>query len=147
MTVKNLIQQVEYLMGRQPERYMMQLINDALMDMSAKIQHHSLQKKQNLNQNLIKIASIECPVCLPNKKVLPEDEQVKVNKNNINSLLPKEEYIQVRKTFYLSMYTRRWCKQSIKKLLHLGKSLDAISIKDLEWLTKRNLTKDQSSIL
>ena len=81
------------------------------------------------------------------KKVLPEDEQVKVNKNNINSLLPKEEYIQVRKTFYLSMYTRRWCKQSIKKLLHLGKSLDAISIKDLEWLTKRNLPKDQSSIL
>ena len=50
MEVKNLIQQVEYLMGRQPERYMMQLINDGLMDMSAKIQHHSLQKKQNLNQ-------------------------------------------------------------------------------------------------
>ena len=50
MEVKNLIQQVEYLMGRQPEQYMMQLINDALMDMSSKIQHHSLQKKQNLNQ-------------------------------------------------------------------------------------------------
>ena len=50
MKIKNLIQQVEYLMGRQPERYMMQLINDGLMDMSAKIQHHSLQKKQNLNQ-------------------------------------------------------------------------------------------------
>ena len=50
MKVKNLIQQVEYLMGRQPERYMMQLINDGLMDMSAKIQHHTAQKKQNLNQ-------------------------------------------------------------------------------------------------
>ena len=50
MDVKNLIQQVEYLMGRQPEKYMMQLINDALMDMSAKIQHHTAQKKQNLNQ-------------------------------------------------------------------------------------------------
>ena len=50
MEVKNLIQQVEYLMGRQPERYMMQLINDGLMDMSAKIQHHTAQKKQNLNQ-------------------------------------------------------------------------------------------------
>ena len=37
-------------MGRQPERYMMQLINDGLMDMSAKIQHHTAQKKQNLNQ-------------------------------------------------------------------------------------------------
>tara|TARA_R110001599_G_scaffold208773_2_gene405971 strand:+ start:198 stop:503 length:306 start_codon:yes stop_codon:yes gene_type:complete len=50
MNVKNLIQQVEYLMGRQPERYMMELVNDALMDMSAKIQHHTAQKKQNLNQ-------------------------------------------------------------------------------------------------
>ena len=50
MTVKNLIQQVEYLMGRQPEQYMIQLINDALMDMSSKIQHYSTQKKQNLNE-------------------------------------------------------------------------------------------------
>ena len=50
MKVKNLIQQLEYLMGRQPERYMMQLINDGLMDMSAKIPHHTAQKKQNLNQ-------------------------------------------------------------------------------------------------
>ena len=50
MNAKNLIQQVEYLMGRHPEQYMMQIINDALMDMSAKIQHHTSQKKQNLNQ-------------------------------------------------------------------------------------------------
>ena len=50
MKVKDLIQQVEYLMGRHPELYMMQLINDALMDMSGKIQHHTAQKKQNLNQ-------------------------------------------------------------------------------------------------
>ena len=50
MNVKNVIQQVEYLMGRQPEKYMMQLINDALMDMSSKIQHHSTQNKQNLNE-------------------------------------------------------------------------------------------------
>ena len=49
MNVKNLIQQVEYLMGRQPEKYMIQLINDALMDMSSKIQHYSTQKKQSLN--------------------------------------------------------------------------------------------------
>ena len=48
MNVKNLIQQVEYLMGRQPEQYMIQLINDALMDMSSKIQHYSTQKKQPL---------------------------------------------------------------------------------------------------
>ena len=49
MKVKNLIQQVEYTMGRQPEKYMLQLINDALMDMSGKIQHYTTQKVQNLN--------------------------------------------------------------------------------------------------
>ena len=49
MKVKDLIQQVEYTMGRQPEKYMLQLINDALMDMSGKIQHYSTEKIQNLN--------------------------------------------------------------------------------------------------
>lgn len=50
MKVKDLIQQVEYTMGRQPEKYMLQLINDALMDMSGKIQHYTTQKVQNLNK-------------------------------------------------------------------------------------------------
>ena len=49
MKVKDLIQQVEYTMGRQPEKYMMQLINDALMDMSSKIQSYKTEKVQNLN--------------------------------------------------------------------------------------------------
>ena len=48
MKVKNVIQQVEYLLGRQPEQYMIQLLNDALMDMSGKIQHYSSQKKEKL---------------------------------------------------------------------------------------------------
>ena len=48
MKVKDLIQQVEYTMGRQPEKYMMQLINDALMDMSSKIQSYKTEKIQNL---------------------------------------------------------------------------------------------------
>ena len=57
MKVKDLIQQVEYTMGRQPEKYMLQLINDALMDMSGKIQHYSTEKIQNLNskQRLYKL--------------------------------------------------------------------------------------------
>lgn len=49
MKVKDLIQQVEYTMGRQPEQYMLQLINDALMDMSGKVQHYTTEKIQNLN--------------------------------------------------------------------------------------------------
>ena len=49
MKVKNIIQQVEYTMGRQPEQYMLQLINDALMDMSGKVQSYTTEKIQNLN--------------------------------------------------------------------------------------------------
>ena len=49
MKVKDLIQQVEYTMGRQPEQYMLQLINDALMDMSGKVQSYTTEKIQNLN--------------------------------------------------------------------------------------------------
>ena len=36
-------------MGRQPEQYMLQLINDALMDMSGKVQSYTTEKIQNLN--------------------------------------------------------------------------------------------------
>ena len=51
MKVKDVIQQIEYTMGRQPERYMIQIINDALMDMASKIQSFSKTKKQSLNKN------------------------------------------------------------------------------------------------
>ena len=53
MKVKDLIQQIEYTMGRQPEKYLVQLINDALMDMSSKIQHYTTEKVQNLNSKQI----------------------------------------------------------------------------------------------
>ncbi len=35
MTVKNIIDQIEKMFGRQPEQYMLQLVNDALDDISA----------------------------------------------------------------------------------------------------------------
>ena len=81
------------------------------------------------------------------KKLLTEEEQDKVNKKNIRALLPKEEYLQVQKTFYLSMYTKRWAKQNIKKLLKMGRSLNSITIGDLEWLTKTKLQTDRLNIL
>ena len=39
MTVKNIIEQVEKVFGRQSEQYMYRLINDALNEISAKKQH------------------------------------------------------------------------------------------------------------
>ena len=81
------------------------------------------------------------------KTIIPEDEQHKVTEENYAKFLPKEEYLQVRNTCYLSMYTKRWAKQNIKKLLKFGRALDDITIGDLEWLTKIKLTTDRLSIL
>ena len=39
MKVKKVIEQVEHLFGRQPEGYMIQLINDALLDIGSTKQH------------------------------------------------------------------------------------------------------------
>jgi len=48
MTVKDVIQQVEHLFGRQPEQYMYRLINDGLLDIAAKAQHYSAISKTDL---------------------------------------------------------------------------------------------------
>ena len=76
--------------------------------------------------------------------VLPEEEQDKITKNNIKSLLPKEEYLEVKKTWHLSMYTHRWAKQNIKKLLRKGYVLNNITIEDLENLSKNNLSRSST---
>jgi hypothetical protein len=51
MTVKDIIQQIEHKFGRQPEAYCKRLINDALLDMSEKIQHYEVNAKEDLTQN------------------------------------------------------------------------------------------------
>ena len=48
MTVKNIIEQVETLYGRKPYEYVKQLINDALLDISAKKQHYTVSAKTDL---------------------------------------------------------------------------------------------------
>ncbi len=48
MTVKNIIDQIEHIFGRQPEQQMLQLINDALTDMSGEIQHYTRVSKTDL---------------------------------------------------------------------------------------------------
>ena len=90
--------------------------------------------KEKVNDLLIKW------VC----NVLPEEEQDKITKNNIKNLLPKEEYLEVKKTWHLSMYTHRWAKQNIKKLLRKGYVLNNITIEDLENLSKNNLSRSST---
>ena len=48
MTVKNIIEQVETLYGRKPHEYIKQLINDALLDISSKKQHYTVDAKTDL---------------------------------------------------------------------------------------------------
>ena len=50
MKPKELIQQIEHLMGRQPEGYMVRLMNDGLLDMSAKKQEYTVSSTTNLVQ-------------------------------------------------------------------------------------------------
>ena len=68
MKVKRVIEQIEHIFGRQTEGYMMQLINDALLDISSTKQHLIEDKKLNLvedkrwydiDDNMIDIVRVE----------------------------------------------------------------------------------------
>ena len=66
------------------------------------------------------------------KTILPDEEHKKITSYNLEKALPKEEYIQKNKTYFLSLYTKRWTKQNIKKLLKQNYKLNNIQMKDLE---------------
>ena len=68
LTAKDIILQVEHSFGRQPEKYMMRLINDALLDIGSKKQHYEVTAKQDLvpkqrwytlSDNIIDIVRVE----------------------------------------------------------------------------------------
>lgn len=48
MKIKNVIEQVEHIAGRQPENYTIQLINDALEEIGINKQHRRKQMKIDL---------------------------------------------------------------------------------------------------
>ena len=48
MTVKNIVDQIESLYGRQSHTYVMQLINDALLDIASLKQHYIVEEKMPL---------------------------------------------------------------------------------------------------
>tara|TARA_R110002096_G_scaffold215157_1_gene402920 strand:+ start:1672 stop:1977 length:306 start_codon:yes stop_codon:yes gene_type:complete len=50
MKPKEIIQQIEHLMGRQPEGYMIRLMNDGLLDMTSKKQEYTVSSTTNLVQ-------------------------------------------------------------------------------------------------
>jgi|TARA_R110002020_G_scaffold180015_2_gene373835 hypothetical protein len=78
--------------------------------------------------------------------IVSEEDAEKVTEKNYKSLLPKEEYISIKRTYYLALYTHRWAKQNIKKLLKKGIKLEDITIGDLIWIQKKTKKNDLSSI-
>ena len=48
MKVKRVIEQIEHIFGRQSEGYMLQLINDGLLDIAAERQHKIDDEKMDL---------------------------------------------------------------------------------------------------
>ena len=79
--------------------------------------------------------------------LIDEEEQDKITLENYEELLPKDKHFINRGTFYLSFYTPRWVKQTIKKLYKRGKDIDTITIKDLEWDLMRKNQNRASRIL
>ena len=51
MTVKTVIAQLERIFGRNPEKYLLQLINDGLMDMANKKQSYTVSATTDLEKN------------------------------------------------------------------------------------------------
>jgi hypothetical protein len=79
--------------------------------------------------------------------LVSEKEAEGITINNFKNFLPKDRYFIAQKTFYLSFYTSRWAKQSIKKLIKGGKFLDAIVLEDLKCLLKTRTTSNPLKIL
>ena len=80
------------------------------------------------------------------KTILHNEEHKKIDIKNIKNVLPKEEYIQKNRTYYLSLYTQRWAKQNIKKLLKQNYKLDNIQIKDLEQLARSKIQGSHNTL-
>ena len=51
MTAKNIIEQIEKIFGRQPEKYMFQLINDALDDIASHKRNYTVSKVTDLKKH------------------------------------------------------------------------------------------------
>mgnify|MGYP003120310305 FL=1 len=100
MTVKDVIQQIEHLFGRQPEQYMYQLINDGLLDIASTVQHFSAIAKTDLtsyqrwydldDSAVIDVFRVEIldnnnryvmiPKLADSHKLLKEDSDIEANK-------------------------------------------------------------------
>ena len=84
MTVKNIIDQVELLYGRQSHAYVMQLVNDALLDVASQKQHYTVSAKADLTSgtrwydlpsrtiDIIKVEILDTSSTTPRYNLIPK---------------------------------------------------------------------------
>ena len=78
MTVKELINQVEYLYGKQPHMYLKRLINDGLLDMSGEIQSYKAHLKENLIKDQRWYGMSDVIIDVDRIEILNEDSKYEV---------------------------------------------------------------------
>ena len=68
------------------------------------------------------------------KSMLPEEEAEKVNLQNIQSLLPKENHYFANNKIYLNTYSLKWIKNGIKRILKLfpDTEIETITMEDIK---------------
>ena len=63
--------------------------------------------------------------------ILPEDEQDKININNVDSYVPDQTHFYANKQLRVSSFTLRWFSQSLKKILKQNKNLYDITVEEI----------------
>jgi len=66
------------------------------------------------------------------KTLVPEEEHIKLNINNIHEYIPKSTYFYTQRTLRLNFYSPKWVRKTIKKLVKLGHVVEEINMEQLE---------------
>ena len=75
------------------------------------------------------------------RTLVSEEEYSKITIKNFRQFLPDVNYFYADNSLRLSFYSVKWTRKIIKKLVALGKSLEDITIEDLEAYSKRKVNE------
>jgi hypothetical protein len=76
------------------------------------------------------------------KGMTPEKDHGRITRDSLYSFLPDVNYFYADNHMWLSFYSPKWTKKTIKKLVCMGANLESISMKDLENYRARNREKE-----
>ena len=98
-----------------------------------------------MNSKLCKRVSRHTEVILLEwlRGLVPDEEKANVTPSNLASLLPPTDYFYVNRQIWMSFYSPRWVRQSIKKLVRLGYIVENVTMKDLETFVRKAESQNQ----